>query len=78
MQTTYYLHDEPETALIISFNATQEPPSYYSPGYQELDIWDIRTQEDDAEVAIVDQDELDLIEQACLDHFTSEARRYAH
>lgn len=78
MQTTCFINDDWDTELVIEFDAVHERPSYDSPGYDDLDIWDIRAADTGAEFVITDQDTLDRIEQACWDQFTLEARRYAH
>ena len=84
MQTTVFLQDNWDTELVISFDATYQrekvtgPWEHCYPAESELDIWDVRSAEDNAEFAVTDQDTLDRIEQACWDAFTEKARRYAH
>lgn len=84
MQTTYYLHDLAETELVIHFDAWYQPAKLTGPWEDcypedsELDIYEIRTREDNADVAIIDEEEQERIEQACWDAYTEEARKYAH
>lgn len=84
MQTTCFIQDDWDTELIVSFDATYQPAKvtgpweHCHPEESELDIWDIRAADTGAEFVITDQETLERIEQACWDHFTEEARRYAH